>query len=229
MEEKIFEGMAYLISYPKEFCEDKKYPLVILLHGAGSREETTDSLRKHICLKNLMMRQDERGYILLAPLCKRGTWSEWMMLLVQLIKKYRETSYIDKTRIHLTGYSMGGYGTWALASLYPNWFASAMPICGGGIAGFAMNLINLPIRAFHGLCDQVVDPIESLQMAKAVNQHGGHAELILFPELGHKCFREVYSDEKNYDWLLSFTASQDTDANADLSLACYGHKNREKF
>ena len=124
---------------------------------------------------------------------------------------------------------MGGYGTWTLASLYPNWFASVMPICGGGIAAFAMNLTNLPIRTFHGLCDTVVDPIESLQMAKAVNLHGGHAELILFPELGHNCFYTVYSDEKNYDWLLSFTASQDRDLTEDPSLAHYGNKKRDKF
>ena len=229
MEEKIFEGLTYLISYPKGFDKDEKYPLVILLHGAGSREETTKSLRSHNCLKKFLERQDERGYVLLAPLCKRGTWNEWMTLLVHLVEKYRGIAYIDETRVHLTGYSMGGYGTWALATLYPNWFASAMPICGGGIGAFAMNLVNLPIRTFHGLKDTVVDPIESLQMAKAVNLHGGHAELILFPELGHNCFYTVYSDEKNYDWLLSFTASQDKDLAEDPSLSHYGSKKRENF
>ena len=187
-EEKILEGLPYLISYPKDFCKNKKYPPVILLHGAGSREETIESLRKHGCLKKFLMRQDERGYVLLAPLCQRGTRNEWMTLLVRLAEKYRDAPYIDEARVHLTGYSMGGYGTRTLASLYPNWFASAMPICGGGTAAFAMNLANLPIRTFHGLCDTVVDPIESLQMAKAVNLHGGHAELILFPKLGHNCF-----------------------------------------
>jgi len=222
MEEKIFDGLTYLISYPEGFQADKKYPLVILLHGAGSRGETTKDLRAHGCLKRFLMRQDERGYILLAPLCKRGNWYQWMSQLARLVEEYREASYIDKTRIHLTGYSMGGYGTWALATLYPNWFASAMPICGGGIGGFAMNLANLPIRAFHGLLDQTVDPIESLQMAKAVNLQGGHAELILFPELGHNCFYTVYSDEKNYDWLLSFTSRQDRDAAEDPSRSHYG-------
>ena len=84
MEEKNFEDLTYLISYPQGFHEDKKYPLVILLHGAGSREETTKSLRNHGCLKKMLIQQDERGYILLAPLCKRGTWNEWMTLLIHL-------------------------------------------------------------------------------------------------------------------------------------------------
>ncbi len=229
MEEKVFEELTYLISYPEGFQEDKKYPLVILLHGAGSRAETTKSLRAHPCLTRLLERQNERNYILLAPLCKRGTWNEWMMLLIRLVAQYRELSYIDESRIHLTGYSMGGYGTWSLTTLYPHWFASAMPICGGGSAGFAMNLVDLPIRAFHGLRDQIVDPIESLQIAKAVNLQGGHAELILFPDLGHNCFYKVYSNEENYDWLLSFTAPQDKDMTEDPSLSHYGSKQRNNF
>ncbi len=229
MEEKIFEGLTYLISFPKGFNKSKKYPLVILLHGAGSREQTTESLRDHGCLRRVLKRKDERGFILVAPLCKRGTWNEWMTILVRLVEKYRETSYIDKTRIHLTGYSMGGYGTWTLATLYPNWFASAMPICGGGSTGFAMNLVNLPIRAFHGLCDRIVDPNESVQMVKAINLNGGHAELVIFSDQGHSCFRTVYSDEKNYDWLLSFTAPQDRDLAEDPSLSHYRHKKQGKF
>lgn len=206
MQEKAFEGLEYLISYPEGFQADAKYPLVIFLHGAGTRGKAIDRLQNNPIVQNLLKRQDARGYILLAPLCKRGDWNEWMSILVRLVETYRKVSYVDETRVHLTGASMGGYGTWALATLHPDWFASAMPVCGGGIGAFAGNLVNLPIRAFHGLRDKTVDPIESLQMAKAVNQHGGHAELILFPELEHNCWDAVYSDEKNYDWLLSFTA-----------------------
>ena len=117
---------------------------------------------------------------------------------------------------------MGGYGTWALATLYPKWFASAMPICGGGIGGFAKNLVDIPIRTFHGLCDTTVDPIESLQMVKAINLAGGKAELILFPGLKHNCWDAVYTDEKNYDWFLSFTNQRNEHETEELSGAYYG-------
>lgn len=222
MEIRMFEELEYLISYPAGFAEDKKYPLVIFLHGAGTRGDAIERLQRNSCVQNLMKRKNERGYILLAPHCKKGDWNAWMAHLIRLVESYRKLPYIDETRVHLTGNSMGGYGTWALATLRSHWFASAMPICGGGIGGFAMNLVNLPIRTFHGLRDQVVDPIESLQMAKAVNQRGGRAELILFPELEHNCWDAVYTDEKNYDWLLSFTTRPDKTEAEDLSGAYYG-------
>ena len=222
MEEKIFEGIKYLISYPEEFQEDKKYPLVIFLHGAGTRGENIERLQKNVCFLALRKRQDARGYILLAPLCQNGDWFAWMTPLLRLVGEIRELPYIDETRLHVTGVSMGGYGTWEFSSLRPDWVAAAMPVCGGGIAGFAQNLADVPIRTFHGLRDQTVDPIESLQMAKAVNLKGGHAELILFPELAHNCWDTVYSDERNYDWLLSFTTKRDKTLVEALSGDYYG-------
>ena len=218
MEEKVFEELKYLISYPEDFREDQKYPLLIFLHGRGARGETTEKLRQYGCLLNLQKRQTTRGYILLAPHCKSGNWSEWMAILLRLVATFRELPYVDQTRLYLTGNSMGGYGTWELAMLRAHWFASAMPVCGGGLAGMANELADLPIRAFHGLCDKTVDPIESLQMAKAVNNAGGHAELILYPKLPHNCWDAVYTDEKNYDWMFSFTNQRKKDLSEQLSV-----------
>jgi len=222
MEEKIFEGLKYLISYPEGFREDKKYPLILFLHGAGTRGEMTERLRKNNCVLNLLKRQDARGYILVAPLCPKGDWFEWMNHLLHLVGEIRELPYVDETRLHVTGNSMGGYGTWEFAILRPDWVASAMPVCGGGIGGFARQLVDVPIRTFHGLCDETVDPIESLQMVKAVNKKGGHAELILFPKLAHNCWDAAYSDERNYDWLLAFTTERNKTLVEELSGTYYG-------
>lgn len=222
MEEKIFDGMKYLISYPEGFQEDRKYPLVVFLHGAGARSENTDRLREHVCIPYILKHQNTKGFILVAPLCNGVNWDEWMTILVRFVDTLRELPYVDKARVHLTGNSMGGYGTWALATLRPDWFASAMPLCGGGSAGFAKKLVGLPIRAFHGLCDKTVDPFESLEMAKSVNLAGGHAELILFPDRGHRIWADVYDDEKNYDWLLSFTNEREKAAEESLVGDYYG-------
>ena len=152
----------------------------------------------------------------MAPLCSGVTWNECMTPLVHLTEAARELSFVDKTRGHLTGNSMGGYGTWNLSVLRSDWFASAMPVCGGG-GGFAGNLTDLPIRAFHGLQDTTVDPVLDLQMVKAVNLAGGHAELILFPDLAHSIWADVYDNESNYDWLLAFTTERNKELVKRLS------------
>ena len=59
-------------------------------------------------------------------------------------------------------------------------------------------------------------------MVKAVNMAGGHAELILFPSHGHNIWEDVYSNEKNYDWLLSFTTERDKTLVEQLSGDYYG-------
>lgn len=209
MEEKIFDGMRYLIDYPDDFSPDKKYPLVVFLHGRGARRETTEKMYTSPSLGPVHRRRNERGYIFLAPHCKSGNWNEWMGHVIRLIDEIRHLPYVDITRVHLTGISMGGYGTWTLATLRADWFASAMPLCGGGLPGMANELGKLPIRAFHGLSDEIVDPIESLQMVQAINLLGGNAELILLPKTPHNCAGPVYSDDKNFDWFLSFTNQRD--------------------
>ena len=133
MEEKSFEGMKYLISCPEGFCENKQYPLVVFLHGRGARDPSTEKLYKHPPLLQLQELQNQRGYILLAPHCASYNWSAWVMPLISLLQHFRELPWVDKTRIYLTGVSMGGYGAWELALLHPEWFAAAMPLCGGGI------------------------------------------------------------------------------------------------
>jgi predicted peptidase len=117
---------------------------------------------------------------------------------------------------------MGGYGTWELASIHPEWFAAIMPVCGGGICWFASRLKDIPVRTFHGLLDKVVDPVDSLQMAKAVNGFGGHCEMILFPHLEHNCWDTVYTTEENYDWLLSHTLHSKKAEEEKLSGEIYG-------
>lgn len=221
LEEKVFENMKYLLSYPEDFSSDKKYPLIIYLHGAGSRGETTKTLRGNAPMARLTAHQT-RGYILLAPLCSVNNWNENMSTLIALVDHIRQQEYIDIKRVYLTGNSMGGYGTWELAAQRPDWFAAAMPLCGGGMPWRTQVLVDVPIRAFHGLRDTVVDPLESLEMAKALNRRQGHAELILFPELAHNCWDTVYSCDENYDWLLSFTTDRDKTLVEKLSGAFYG-------
>ena len=222
VQEGTYRNFKTLFSIPEGFDENKKYPLVIFLHGAGTRSDNIEYLKKNTCFTNLRLHQDSRGFLLAAPLCHCHDWCEEMNSLIDWVAELRALPYVDTDRVYLTGNSMGGYGTWELSCIHPEWFAAIMPLCGGGCAAFCMRLKNVPVRAFHGLLDKLVDPLESLQMVKSVNCSGGHAELILFPHLAHNCWETVYTTEENYDWLLSHTLHSEKAEEEKLSGDIYG-------
>ena len=221
IEEKLVQNVPYLLSYPKGFDPAKQYPLVLFLHGAGTRCGDLNVLRNNACFCNLLAHQD-RGYLLVAPLCDAHDWNELRPAVLELMEQTMAQPYVDKTRVYATGNSMGGYGTWEIACIRPEWFAAIMPVCGGGCGGFGARLKEIPVRTFHGLLDKVVDPIESLQMAKAVNCFGGYCEMILYPDLEHNCWDRVYTTEENYDWLLGHTLHAKKPEEEKLSGEIYG-------
>ena len=80
---------------------------------------------------------------------------------------------VDSKRIYVMGLSMGGYGTWDAIQRRPNFFAAAVPICGGGDTSLASKLIDLPIWAWHGDGDKVIKPSRSRDMINAISKAGG--------------------------------------------------------
>src|SRR5436309_3379620 len=52
--------------------------------------------------------------------------------MLALLDEVTAAYAVDRTRIYLTGFSMGGYGTWKLGLAYPEKFAAIAPVCGGG-------------------------------------------------------------------------------------------------
>lgn len=110
---------------------------------------------------------------------------------------------VHADRIYLTGLSMGGYGTWALASLGPERFAAIVPICGGGRARDAAKLAELPIWAFHGARDSVVRLEEMQAMIDRAKADGGKPRLTVYPDLGHNSWTRTYDNPELYAWLLS--------------------------
>ena len=105
-------------------------PLLIHLHGAGARGTDLALLRRE-GLSRLIHKGLDLPAVVASPQCQQGqTWdSKQLMAVVDYLK---DSYNIDTRRIYLTGHSMGGYGTWRTASLYPERFAAIVPICGGG-------------------------------------------------------------------------------------------------
>ena len=106
-------------------------------------------------------------FVVISPQCPKDTW--WRVDgLYQLVNHVAGSLKIDRRRMYVTGLSMGGFGSWQLMDRYPKLFAAGVPICGGGKAGSAKNLVDIPIWAFHGDADGVVKADLSKLMIKAI-------------------------------------------------------------
>jgi predicted peptidase len=90
-----------------------------------------------------------------------------------------------------------------LVQRFPDRFAAAIPICGGGDTTETSQLINVPIWAFHGKKDKLVKVSRTTDMVTAITRGGGKPKMTLFETVGHLCWNPVYKDLNVIRWLLS--------------------------
>jgi predicted peptidase len=201
----------YLLFLPKgyEAKGDRRWPLMLFLHGAGERGSDLKKVAVHGPPK-IVKNKPEFPFILVSPQCPEGeTWSDDVLLtlLDHVSKKHK----VDTNRVYLTGLSMGGFGTWSLGLKHPERFAAIAPVCGGGetikvLLASRQNaaaLKSLGVWAFHGAKDPVVKLEESERMVAALKKAGAkEVELTVYPEAQHDSWTETYVNGKLYEWFL---------------------------
>ena len=202
----------YLLFLPKGYGDKatKTWPLILFLHGSGERGSDLWLVAKHGPPK-IVKDKPDFPFIVVSPQCPAGqTWSDDVLLalLDEVTTKYA----VDKTRVYLTGLSMGGYGAWSLGIAHPERFAAIAPICGGGDpvqillaeGKHAEALKTLPVWAFHGAKDPVVNPAESQRMVAGLKHFGcKEVNLTLYPEAEHDSWTVSYDNPKLYEWFLA--------------------------
>ena len=110
---------------------------------------------------------------------------------------------IDATRLYVTGLSMGGYGTWDALQRYPDRFAAAVPICGGGDVKQAKKIAQIPIWAFHGDKDTAVPVERTRSMIAALKEAGGMPKYTEYPDVGHDSWTATYKDPALHEWMFA--------------------------
>ena len=189
--------LKYLQYIPEK---EEKLPLVLYIHGAGSRGKDLERLKENPALCRILEHAGKTA-VVVAPLCHVNTWFELFESLLEFVEFQIHQPNVDAARVYVTGASMGGYTTWQLCMSRPSWFAAAVPVCGGGMYWNADQLKDLPIWAFHGVQDTVVYAEESIKMVKAINQYGGNAKLTVFSQDSHDSWTNAYNTKELWTWL----------------------------
>ena len=196
----------YLLYLPEQYLtSQKKWPLILFLHGAGERGNDLSKVTRHGPPNLIAKEKGEFPFVILSPQCPKNSW--WSnelridvlnVLLDDVVSRYR----IDKKRIYVTGLSMGGFGTWSLAAAYPDRFAAIAPICGGGNPQDAASIAHLPIWVFHGAKDKTVPIKKSEEMVAALKKAGCKVKFTVYPDAGHNSWTETYNNPALYEWFL---------------------------
>ncbi len=212
----------YAIYLPFNFDENKKYPFVMMLHGAGSNHR--------LALKRVFGKSNKEGesdveasryfeewkdvnYIVAAPFA-RGTAgyqgiSEndvWAVL-----EDVKSRFNIDENRTYLTGLSMGGGGTLWIGLTKPDVWAAIAPVCPAPPAGtdkLAGNAFNLPVHFFHGDADPVVPVEGSRTWVKNMEAQGVDVKLKEYPGVKHDSWINAYADGQLFDLLDQYERNQ---------------------
>ncbi len=187
--ENSFGSMGYLLYTPADPQPDM--PLIVYLHGGHGKGSDlsvltdTDGFPQYLADSLL---EEVPAYVLIPqlPADQRG-WKPAAETVMQLINKVCEENHIDRSRIRLTGHSMGGTGTWDLALAYPDVFSRIAPMSGSvdTTPETLAILRNTPVWAFVGEDDVVVKPESSERLIAVLEQQNADAQITVFPETDH--------------------------------------------
>ena len=173
--------MSYTISVPRDLREGEPRPLVLALHPGGG---SVGGPFLHQIVEPALR---DWGAIIVAPDSPNRRWSvpsaeeSVLFLLDDILARHA----IDRERILVTGFSMGGAGTWFMATHHPERFSGAIPIASAPRDNPLAQLGTMPVHVIHSRDDQLV-PIEPARdAARSLAERGHPAEFTELSGVGH--------------------------------------------
>jgi predicted peptidase len=208
---------------------DKKYPLILFMHGIGELGNGTTDLKNmtRTGLPRLILKKQfpadfvadgkHYSFIVISPqFVKWPSNDDVKAVLDYSVRHYR----VDASRIYITGLSMGGGVTWNYSSQYGNTVAASAPICGGSYPddkrALSIASFNLPVWAFHNADDPIVNVSFSQNYIAKINAHSPlvPAKLTVWATGGHDSWTKAYDPgyKENgmnmYEWMLQYSMKQ---------------------
>jgi predicted peptidase len=224
------DTLAYRILFPINFDPSKKYPLILVLHGAGERGSDNnaqlkygtelflkDSIRKKYPAIVVFPQCPANGYwsnvkITIDPIAGKSTFNfqtampptKSMQLLMALVTNFMDKPFVNLHKIYVGGLSMGGMGTLEIIGREPAVFAAGFDICGGdNTANVKKYAKKVPLWIFHGQKDSVVPFTHSEVVVAAIKQAGGDPKFTVYPNDDHNSWDDAFAEPMLIPWLFS--------------------------
>jgi predicted peptidase len=220
------DSLPYQILWPQNYDPKEDYPLVLFLHGAGERGVDNEVQLKHGSFLFLdSLNQITFPCIAIFPQCPEGGfWSSMkadrsvtparfdfdysrpiqpsLEKAIQLMRQIIQVAPVDIHKLYIMGLSMGGMGTFEVVYRYPQLWAAAIPICGGGDPdSYSKHSAQVPFWIFHGADDQVVPVKDSRRMAKRLKEQGSTVKYTEYPGVNHNSWDNAFAEPDLFRWL----------------------------
>lgn len=215
-----FATLKYLV-YDPGVEHDEPLPLMLFLHGSGGCGYDIDAIYKDDMIPNML--RDGRitpNAIVVMPQCPGNTWITMYEDVMEILTAVAEEYGTDPERVSVTGFSLGGIGTFSMLIHYPDYFAAALPLSAGTEPSECDVITSTPVRIFHGGADETM-PLSTMERANdVINDAGGTCSLTVFPGEGH-FIQQHYLDEgcEPLEWLISQRRTPAGDTSEDETSA----------
>ena len=195
----------YMVFVPTGYDGTREYPAVLFLHGSGQRGDDGIKGGQLGLGAAILAHPDRFPAIVVLPQASR-TWaadSDDAKAALAALEDVLATYKVDRRRIALTGLSMGGAGTWSLASAHPEKFSAIVPICGRGKPEAVEAIKGLPAWIVVGDEDGVSTVQNARSMAQALRDAGADPRQTEYRAVGHNSWDRAYDDPALVDWMIS--------------------------
>jgi len=173
--------LRYGLYIPKDYTSGKPAPLVLALHYGGAPNGAGMGVLRILVEPALA----DLGAVIVAPETLGGAWDNAdNERAVMALMDATESAYsIDPNKVVVTGFSMGGAGTWHFAEKFPDRFTAAVPVAGrppASVQGWEM-----PVFAVHSRNDEVMPIAPTEARMKQLQQAGVHSEFVVLTGISH--------------------------------------------
>jgi poly(3-hydroxybutyrate) depolymerase len=204
---KSHSGRKFVVYVPPGYDGSKPFPVVLFLHGASLVGR--DGIKPVFSGLAPAILANAKNFAAIAVIPQaEKTWeagSEDAKAALAALDEVHSSFKTDRTRVVITGLSMGGRGAWEIAAEQPERFSAVVPVCGRGKADGARSLAGLPLWAFVGDNDRDETVLNNRAMITAIAAAGGKPRYTEYRDVGHNSWDRAYNDPALIAWMLEQT------------------------
>lgn len=201
----------YVVFVPANYTPDKKWPVILFLHGACNRGTDGRSQLVSGLAPAIRLRMADYPFLVVFPQCEDtqsrvlGGWTdqpEDSERALKILDSVEKDYSVDTKRECLVGLSMGGSGAWEVAARTPQRWAALVPVSAMVSTDLAPKVAGIPTWVFHATSDPLVATHVATNMVAAVNAAGGRAYYTEVGKRAHDLSNVVFTQKALTDWLL---------------------------